>query len=331
VKSTQADIERSLREHLPRVFGLSARKDRAAFREKYVAFLDDVERASAAFLSAETLRYQSSVLYASVLFVAVVLFRIGTFKIADTSVAVDLTFLAIYTVFIAMIAALFLMKFLLDRERASISKKKQDEAYRELKEMIEIRGQKTLIQHHFWLAVQNRIRHVFDEQDAAIAALVPSAKQGPPRMDMLEHDPIDLEPLRSDPEFAPEIEKHEAFLVQLDVDIAYDERLFRDAGWSSSKEMTDVATAFDQYLRKWDKALHALLDQSLDVAVGPLDKNPLWTQTMATVDIILASWRVRSKYVWLELIAPMAFAALAILCVWFLWWWTGRFKIGGFI
>ena len=331
MKRTQADIERAFREHLPRVFGLRAREDRATFREKYVAFLDDVDRASAAFLSPETIRYQSSVLYASVLFVVVVLFRVGTIKIVDTSVAVDLTFLVIYTIFIAMIAVLFSLKFLLDRERASTGKKKQDEAYRELKELIELRAQKTLIQHHFWLEAQNRIRHVFDEQDAAIAALVPSSETGPARMDMLELDPIDVEALRRDPEFVAEIEEHEAFLAQLDGDVAYDERLFRDAGWSSSRQMTDVAEAFEQYLRKWDKALQALLDESLDVAVRPLDKNPLWTQTISTVDTVVASWKVRSRYVWLELIAPMAFAVLAVLGVWFLWWWTGRFRMEGFV
>jgi hypothetical protein len=98
--NTKAEIEQSIRNQLPIIFGEKDSVDRDAFLQKYNALVDYAAAVSAPFLGSETIRYQSMLLYVSLLFLAVRLFRIGQIKIGESPVPVDRNLLVIYALLI---------------------------------------------------------------------------------------------------------------------------------------------------------------------------------------------------------------------------------------
>jgi hypothetical protein len=85
----QAEIEESIRNNLSIVFGKAESVDRVAFLEKYNRMLDYATTVSQPFLSPETIRYQSTLLYASLIFISLSLFHLPNIQIVANAVSVN--------------------------------------------------------------------------------------------------------------------------------------------------------------------------------------------------------------------------------------------------
>src|SRR5215831_12037578 len=100
---TQAEIEQSIRDNLPIIFGGKDSVERQAFKQKYDALVDYAASVSAPFLGPETVRYQSMLLYLSLIFLSLNLFKIGQIKFSEMLFNVDKKFVIFYSIFIGTI------------------------------------------------------------------------------------------------------------------------------------------------------------------------------------------------------------------------------------
>jgi hypothetical protein len=147
----QAEIEKSIREQFPIAFGETAVVDAEVYRVKRNALVDYALAVTGPFLSAETVRYQSILLYVSLIFIALHLFKAVSFKLGEVTIVVDRGFLLLYALFIAVIAAAFLIKAYVDFQRNRFTRAKNAEAIVDM-QMVILTGQTKLnIETHFYL------------------------------------------------------------------------------------------------------------------------------------------------------------------------------------
>jgi hypothetical protein len=327
--NTQAEIEQSITINLSLIFGESEAVDYSAFRQKYNALVDYAATVTAPFLGAETIRYQSMLLYLSALFISISLFRIGGVKIGDSVVSVDHKLLVVYAIFILTVIVIFLTKAYVDFQRARFVRAKNEEVQTELRELMSVGLLRKHIQEYFWLEIFDMIGRsykVYD--DTSRAALNRPLEFTHTSMQALT---IDRTGLSKIPETKADIERLDAYLIWLAAELAEDEKRFREAAeliLSSAQSQSDdpilaffdtpyekIHAAFNQYLAKWFKARNVLTDKHMDVVFETMSKNPENVRLEAMVHVLERIGNIRRVYAALEIVAPVLFAIFSLLYV----------------
>ena len=326
---TQAEIEQSIRDNLPIIFARSESVDRRAFLEKYNALVDYATTVSQPFLTAETTRYQSILLYVSLIFVSVSLFQIGNVKIGESLVSVNRRFLVIYTIFIAAITLIFLLKVHLDSERARLVRSRNAESYNELDQLLSIGRLKKSIQEYFWLEVFDVIGRAYKAYDDAQS----EAQNSSPNFKFVSMQVMNLdrEALCRDSELATEIAAQEKHLAALTTELAEDETRFMDkaktilSARSQPQDDLDmqlpsdydrIREAYDQCLGNWFDARNALNKEHASLKRKEMTDDPELHKLKAMSTVLEGIANIRGRYAKLEVSAPVVFAFGAILYVW---------------
>lgn len=132
------EIEQSIRNGLPILFGEAETVDSSLYLAKRKAATEYAIAATGPFLTSETIRYQSILLYVSLVYITVSLFKVGTFKLGDAMISVDHRFSILYGCFILAMAAIFVTKSYVDYSRVQFTREKDDHAFAELSELISL-------------------------------------------------------------------------------------------------------------------------------------------------------------------------------------------------
>jgi hypothetical protein len=326
---TKEQIGQLIRNHLPMVFGDQDSVNRDKFREKYDALVDYAASVSAPFLGAETVRYQSMLLYVSLLFLSISLFRIGKVKIGEALISVDRKLLVIYVVFIAAIALIFLVKAYVDYQRARFVRERNDDASSELRNLITVGLARKHIQEYFWLEIYDAIGRCYGlYDDAARAAL-----NQPPEFKHISMQAfnVDRAALGKNPETKAELDRQDAHLAALIQELGEDENRFREQAETilaaaraqpedplrirTHRPVEELRAAYNQTLGKWIDARNRLNDQHLDFALERMGRAPEVVRLEAMVGVLKRIRTIRQIYAVLEIGAPVAFAIFAIAYV----------------
>lgn len=319
----QAEIEQSIRDNLPIFFGTAEAVDQGVFLEKYNELADHAAVVSEPFLRAETVRYQSILLYVSLLFLSVSIFRVKNLRISENALSVDSKFLAIYTVFIATIALIFALKSYVDYQRSRFVRSRTDHLIHQVRDITMSGVLTKRIQQYFWQELFDVIGRTWDKTyEDALA----KAQDRPPLSEQIATQSLTLDPLRDVPELATEIALQEEHLATMVAELAQDEMCFRNTVEALLRaararppyeapppRSEHIRLAFDQCLSNWFEARNAL-------ALSLLKRD--WTtsqeerQMDAILDVVRRISNIRRIYGALEVLAPVAFAFLAILYVW---------------
>lgn len=326
--ATKDQIERSIRANCPIIFGDSYAVDIETFKPKYDALEDYASKVSAPFLGAETVRYQSLLLYFSLLVLAVTLFQIGSVKIGDSLVSVDRRLLVIYAMLIGAIIVIFLTKVYLDIQRQHDLRKKYDLLRVELQALAEAGLLKKHIHHYFWLEIFDAIGRTYKAYDDAASAAIgtpPEFKHNP--MQVLNFDRAGY---TKSPQMKEEIESLDSYLAAVTAELSHDEDRFREEAeriLSSTRSQPEddpilskshkvheaIRVAWGQTLKNWFDARNHLADQLLDHVL--YKKPPEIIQLEDTLGILRRTWKIRRIYVWVEIAVPVVFAIFAIVFV----------------
>jgi hypothetical protein len=327
---TKERIEQSIRANCPIIFGDSDAVDTKAFKQKYDDLVDSAVTASAPFLGAETVRYQSMLLYFSLLLLAVSLFQIGQVKIGESVVSVDRRLLVIYTLFIGAIILTFLTKVYVDYQRARFLLHKNDQVSLELREMVSVGVLKKRIQYHFWLEIFDAIGRAYQTYDDALSAALGTASEFKPiPMQMV---PLDRVSLSKSPELKEEIENLNSYLAVLGAELTRDENRVREeadrivstmrsqlkddpVGLYTHQACEAIRAVNGQTLQIWLDARNHLTDQVLDGVVR--NDPPELIQLNAMLAVLKRRLKTRRIYTGLEVVTPVAFAIFATLYVYF--------------
>jgi hypothetical protein len=333
--STKEEIEQSIRNNFSIIFGKSDPVDFGAFQRKYNALVDYAATVSAPFLGAETIRYQSMLLYVSVLFLSVSLFWIGRIRIGESLVSVDRNLLVIYAVFIGAVIVVFLTKAYVDYQRARFVRARNDEvldeAVSELQGLITIAFLRRRIQQYFWQELSDAIGRSYQPYADAVAAALNKQPN-------FEHIPmrvwrLDRTALSENPDTKAEIARQDEFLAGLVAALTDDEKRFRekaeiilstaqarseDPGMSFSDSYQNIRAAYEQCLSKWSDARDDLASEELHLAVKNMGNTSEVVGTEAMVRVLKRIRTIRRIYAALEIAAPVALAIFAILYVGFL-------------
>ena len=327
--STKAEIEQSIRNNLPIIFGDIDSVDRDAFRQKYDALVDYAATVSAPFLGAETIRYQSMLLYVSLLFLSVSLFRIGKIKIGESLVSVDAKLLVIYALFIGAITVVFLTKAYVDYQRARFVRARNDQARLELRELMTVGLLRKHIQEYFWLEMFDAIGRSYKAYDDAARATL----NKPPEFKHISMQALSLDrtALSKNSDTKAEIARQDAYLATLVAELTDDENPFRKEAEAilssaraqpedplmaySARSYEEIRAAYDQTLGKWLDARNHLTDEHLDIVMENMGKGPEVHRLEAMVHVLKRMGSIRRIYAALEIVTPVAFAIFAILYV----------------
>ena len=322
---TKSEIEDAVRTALPIVFGKSDSVVVQDFRARFHALTDSASIASEPFLRAETVRYQSILIYWSLILLTLHFFEVGTFKIGESVVKVDQKLFVILSVFLFAVAAVFLVKAYVDYQRTIFVRAKTVTAIDDLEYLITIGRAKRRIQDYFWNAIFNVIGRTYKTYADATATVL-----GEPTT--FEHVEIpislDLDKLSEVPELKVEIEAQTKSLASLKEALAADEERFKNRistvtldrstdddplyAPSRHKQFIFVQTAFDQYLGHWFAARNALTSEQLKAAYEMAD----FERMTAMRSILERTSTIRKVYVLFEVAAPVAFAVLSSAYVW---------------
>ena len=283
------------------------------------------------FLTPETIRYQSTLLYVSLIFVSVSLFQLGNIKIGENLVSVNRRLLVIYTIFIALITLIFLIKAYVDTQRALFARNRNDEVVNELRQFMAVGLQKKHIQEYFWL-------EVFDVIGRAYKTYADAASEAVNASPTFEHNPMNVLNLDRDslcgvPELATEIAAQDKRLTVLTAELKEDETRFlekakRILSEARSQRQDDPYTqlrsdsyermtkAYDECLCTWFEARNKLTDEHLSQKLKEMANNPEQLQLNAMVTVMKHILKIRRIYAALEIFAPVTFAFGVILYVW---------------
>jgi hypothetical protein len=325
--TTEAQIEQSIRSNLSLIFGDSEAVEYGAFRQKYNALVDYAAAVTAPFLGAETIRYQTMLLYLSLLFLSISLFKIGNVKIGDTVVSVDSKLIVVYSVLILIVIAIFLVKAYVDYQRAHFVREKNQEVITELREMMSVGLLRKHIQEYFWLEIFDAIGRSYKAYDDAWRAATGSPAEF--KLMSMQALTLDRARLAKIPETRADIERLDAYLAELTAQIANDEKHFRFASDSALKapQSSDpfedfslpssikISDAFDQHLRKWFKVRNSLTDKHMDFVFEKAGKDHERVRLNAMVEVLQKIEPIRRIYVTLEIVAPVLFSIFCILYV----------------
>jgi len=324
---TQADVEQSIRNQLPILFGKKSAVDTQRYLEKRKAVAEYATAVSEPFLNEQTLRYQSMLLYISLIFVSVHLLNIAKLKIEGQDITVDTRLLALYSILIGLIAIIFVIKAYVDRKRAYFVRGTNDHAILELRELIGVGLVKKQIQHYFWLEIYDAIGLAYQSyQDAGMksAGGVSDFKHRP-----VQFRQLDRVLLGQNPELASELSAQDTYLSQLKSQLAADEASFRadaDAALAIPAptflppdayvhaRYDGVRMAYERWLSPWLEGRNHLNDEHLSHVLEGV--TPEIQQLDAMVDVLKHIVGIRRIYAWLEIVGPILFAVLCLLFVW---------------
>lgn len=326
----QVEIEKSIRDSLPIIFGKSESIDRGTFLEKYNEFVDYAIAVSQPFLTAETIRYQSILISTSLIFVSVSLFQIDKFKIVESEVSVNHRFLVIYTIFIAAITLIFLSKAHFDHQREKLVRSRYPTSYKELQNLLFIGQEKKRIQEYFWQEVSNVIGHATNTYfDARWEALNSSPINKFTSKELIN---LDQEDLCKISELATEIATQDKHLAALTKELAEDTARFMDKAKtilnarSQTQDVVDnqpsyndltieIEEAYDECLGNWIEAQKAMGDKHLSLKKKEMTDDPDLHKAKGVLVVLEQIEKIRNKYALLEISAPVVFAFGAILYV----------------
>jgi hypothetical protein len=325
--NTREEIEQSIRDNLPIIFGDRDAVDLATYRQKRDDLFSYGTAVSAPFLGTETIRYQSILLYSSLLYLSVNLFQLGQIKIFDTSVSVDSRLFTSYFLFIVAIIGMFLAKASLDFRRAELPKKQYEASPSEMTELLRIGLLRKHIQEYFWLEIYDAIGRSFGTYyNAARAALDQPEDFKHTAIQALS---IDRKEASKRLETRAELKAQESNLVVLLARLSEDENQFRAKAeiilTGAPERLKDprlvfptspaeeVMAVYEQTLRKWLEARNHLNDEHFDIVMNDWSKTLFQTEEL--IDILARMTNIRRYYALFEILLPVLFAIFAILYV----------------
>lgn len=326
---TQAEIGKDLRDHFPLVFGTADPIARSTFRRAYKRLVRDTREVAEPYLRRETLHYQSLVLYTTLALLVIKLFKLDKISFIHGDIVVDRSFYVFYTILIALLVSLFLIKAWMDAYRAELLRQEKDSVLLELSNRLAIAAQRIRIQEHYWLEVFDVIGRTYETYSNATARAI-----GIP--DSFRHvsmNVISLDRGRLSNEFASEVDQYDKYLAAVKVRVGEDEGSFKvEAGQILAKasqsehpqpglahevpdSYSEIVKIFDAHLRPWFDARNSLATEAASVAVSQLAAG-LNADTTALNRLIGREHRRRFVYAAIEICAPAAWAIGAVVYVW---------------
>lgn len=328
---TKEEIEKTLRTQLPIIFGKKDAVDFVEFRKKYNELIDYALANTEPFLKAETVRYQSILLYTSLIFLSIKYLSILKIKIDSVEVEVSAKLLIAYSVFIGMVALIFLTKAMVDSRRARLLKEKNSDRISELKNLISAGWLKKTIQQHYWLKIFDEIGRaskVWQDEMAKINGRQPTLEI----LEMMKFQTLDLENLRGHPELVGEIEGQEKFYGELEIAIKKATERYVNQVQSYQKPAPPMDSfledsfsyarwehatgAYNNHLKKWLEARNSLITEQVkhqfDDETGGAENRKF--EAMLTV-LKRSKW-LQSVYTFLEIVMPLFFAGAVLGYVW---------------
>src|SRR5262245_43419803 len=265
----EAEIERLIREEFPIVFGDASAIDKEEYRSKRNALADLGLAITGPYLSPETVRYQSILLYMSLIFVALHLFKVVSFKLGEVATVVDGRLLLMYALLIAVVAATFVLKAHVDARRTFFMRVKNSEALKDIVTVLDEAQEKLNIEHYYFRQAFDDMIATGDTYRKALASLSeasPLSASANPNVTRLnvEQVRINMEQVRKSPELTLKVEMHEAFLSLLRQQLRADVSRFSDravALRSHERGLTRVLNLKEIYsdqLEPWIKACDQL-------------------------------------------------------------------------
>jgi len=329
--SDQQEIEQSIREEFPILFLHADTLDPEQYLEKRNQLIDYGVTVSQPFLSAETVRYQSILLYASLIFLSVSLLQIGKLKIGDELVAVDKRLALFYEVFLGAVALIFLMKAYIDFGRAQLGRAKNDHVLSQFINFLAIARLRKQLQQHFW-------GEIFDKIGVCYQAYTDAQAKARNRPSDHKHISVNvlslkIDELRKLSELRPAIVAHETFLATLTAQLMKDESRFNDrvdrafqlAAKSEANDSFDcytqrrsaagqVQAAYEETLKPWIEARNTLSNEQLKSELKDSTDLARLDHQLVLVQRIV---RLRQLYAAIEIGTPILFALVVIFYVHF--------------
>jgi hypothetical protein len=316
------EIKLWVRRGFPILFGYESFVDSDDFTAKYDSLNDSASTASAPYLASETVRYQTILLVYSVLLASASLLRIKGIKVFETVVSFNHRLRLSYTVFIAFVAVVFLIKVWSDIRRSQFTRKKTNRAVAELTRLIELGNLRKNIQHDFWVDLSEAIGRSFKVyMDARSEAA--NKQESLERREMKKFPLVDLEKGREVSELAAEIEKQEQNFTRLNNLLSLDENKFKrkaaaildthraapkdELYFMQSDTYDDLKSAYDDTIGPWIDGRSELTKEVLDLS---LQSNREYRLLEAIVNMWKELQLIRWVYVVLEIVAPLAFATI---------------------
>jgi hypothetical protein len=210
-------------------------------------------------------RYQSSLLYVSLIFISVNLLKLGNIKISENLLTVYRRLLVVYTIFIALLMIIFLIKAYIDTQRAHFVRRRNDQSYVELQQIMTVGRQKRVIQEYFWFELFDVVGRAYKTYSDAASEAVNGIAFEPISMNAVN---LDRDLLGRVPELANEITAQDKNLATLSAELAGDESCFREQAANilnearrlsqedpytqpQSNSYEQITKAYDGCLRNW--------------------------------------------------------------------------------
>jgi hypothetical protein len=223
------EIKTTIRNHFPSIFGQLKQADVRPFFEKYNIYIDFMAGLSGAFMTAETVRYQSIMLVSSLFLAIIQLFKPTHANVSTFTIDITPAFLAIYTGYLFALVIIFLTKASLDDERALILRKKNAHVVAELRSLNELASWRRNAELHFWTKIVKSIGSAYYSHRAAEAELM--GLDTPIREPDLATSEAVIEGGReADDELKNVIDKLQDFLSDFTSRLSKDERSYKNIG-----------------------------------------------------------------------------------------------------
>jgi len=320
-------IENSLREALSIVLGRVNSVDRAEFNTRFQLLVDSAVARSSPVLGVETVRYQGILLYASLIFLSVPLFAVRTIKFGDAPITVDGHLLLFYSIFIAMISIVFVVKAYVDYERASFTGFGNAAAMMEAHHLVQIALLKRRIQSYFFLEFFDAVAKTYQRYTDADAKLSGNQAADPPsRMNALL---IDRVAFGREAELAAELDRQDKLYGALNAELEADVVHFDQAALlivnTGAAETDDeyksyeqrprgrLEKAYGEWLRPWLEARNQINDEHLDAILATAGDSPELKRLHSIAFVQEQAAKIQRVYVAFEVLAPLLFALAAII------------------
>lgn len=317
-----SELEGLISHAFPITFGYAQEVDEDDYIAKRNAVTDYATAVTGPFLSTETVRYQSMLLYLSFIYLSIKLFNLGHFKLSGDSIIIDKHFLILCAILMVMITTLFLFKSYVDYLRTRFVREKNDHVISDLTKLISIGQLRGRIQFYFW----QRLFYGIGEKYKSVIAAHAKALDEEPDIEDRQLDSsydIDLDSLREIPELLEEIKLREGFLTSFIAEVTHDEGRFRDKVdtiffkfrpcadlvFQQDNRWNQVQEVYKECLAPWFDARNKLANRVIDEKGGSL---PLH-RSKALVSALKRVRRIRVAYSIMEVVMPVLFTAIAIL------------------
>jgi hypothetical protein len=322
-------IEKRLRNHFPILLNDTKSIDHNEYRREFSTFIDGAISISSPALSAETVRYQSILLYITLLFAAVHFLELKGLKIADLDIPVSVNFLKIYSAFIFVVALAFGAKAILDFNRWGLIRRKHTDALKTLDGLVDIGEHRKDIEQHYFNQVCELIGDCYEPFSEATAKVLGKENRVKNR---LSFPSVDISKAQSFPELRPVIEAKENWLNDLKTELEVQVQEFNKEcqpillahAEYNEKYNTDplppkldnsfklINLTFSKWLKPWFTARNNLIDESSSKVFKNFGSSEelLLREELST--IINKLERAKWIYATVEVIFPILFAVITI-------------------